>query len=65
MSTSKQFESAPNQFQKIGDGRFVYREVGDASGVPVIFLHHQGAVLDNFDPRIVGGLAAISVGEPS
>jgi hypothetical protein len=58
MSTIKLLESAPNQFQKVGDFRFTYR-------VPVIFLHHQGAVLDNFDPRIVGGLAAISTGEPS
>jgi len=33
--------------------------------VLVIFLHHLGAMLDNFDPRIVGGLAAISTGEPS
>ena len=65
MSTIKLLESAPTKFQKVGDIRFAYREVGVASGVPVIFLHHLGAVLDNFDPRIVGGLAAISTGEPS
>ena len=65
MSTIKLLESAPTKFQKVGDIRFAYREVGDASGVLVIFLHHLGAVLDNFDPRIVGGLAAISTGEPS
>ncbi len=65
MSTIKLLESAPTKFQKVGDIRFAYREVGDASSVLVIFLHHLGAVLDNFDPRIVGGLAAISTGEPS
>jgi hypothetical protein len=65
MSTIKPLESAPTKFQKVGDIRFAYREVGDASGVPVIFLNHLGAVLDNFDPRIVGGLASISTGEPS
>ena len=65
MSTIKLLECAPTKFQKIGDIRFVYRELGAASGVPVIFLHRLGAVLDNFDPRIVGGLAAISTGEPS
>ena len=65
MSTIKLLESAPTKFQKVGDIRFAYRELGDASGVPVIFLHHLGAVLDNFDPRIVGGLAAISTGETS
>ena len=65
MSIIKLLECAPTKFQKVGDIRFAYREVGDASGVPVIFLNHLGAVLDNFDPRIVGGLAAISTGEPS
>ena len=55
MSTIKLLESAPTKFQK----------VGDASGAPVIFQHHLAAVLDNFDPRIVGGLAAISTGEQS
>ena len=65
MSTIKLLESAPTKFQKVGDIRFAYREVGDASGVPVIFLNHLAAVLDNFDPRIVGGLASISTGEPS
>jgi len=65
MSTTKLLECAPTKFQKIGDIRFAYRELGDASGVPVILLNHLGAVLDNFDPRITGGLAAISTGEPS
>ncbi len=27
-------------------------------GVPLVFLNHWGAVLDNFDPRIVDGLAS-------
>jgi pimeloyl-ACP methyl ester carboxylesterase len=26
--------------------------------VPVIFLHHLGAVLDNWDPRVIDGIAA-------
>ncbi|ASY61998.1 Hydrolase, alpha/beta fold family [Sinorhizobium sojae CCBAU 05684] len=37
---------------------FVYRQLGSASGVPVIMLNHWGATLDNFDPCIVDGLAA-------
>jgi hypothetical protein len=64
MSTINLLESAPNQFQKVGDIRFAYRKVGTASGVPVIFRNHLGAVLDNFDPRIVGGRTAISTGVP-
>ncbi|MFN8442583.1 MAG: alpha/beta hydrolase [Caldilineaceae bacterium] len=58
MSTSKRFEAAPTQFQQVGDVRFAYREIGTPSGVPVIFLHHLGAVLDNWDPRVVDGIAA-------
>jgi len=27
-------------------------------GVPVVFLHHLTAVLDDWDPRVVDGLAA-------
>ena len=36
---------------------FAYRRLGRAQGVPVILLNHWGANLDNFDPRIVDGLA--------
>jgi hypothetical protein len=59
------YENTPNRTVDVGGTTFAYRELGVTSGVPVIFLHHLGAVLDNFDPRIVGGLAAISAGEPS
>ncbi|CAN7165636.1 alpha/beta fold hydrolase [Bosea sp. LjRoot237] len=38
--------------------RFVYRQLGTVADVPVIMLNHWGATLDNFDPRIVDGLAA-------
>jgi pimeloyl-ACP methyl ester carboxylesterase len=58
MSTIKRFEIAPTQFQKVGDIHIAYREIGAASGVPVIFLNHLGAVLDNWDPRVVDGIAA-------
>lgn len=37
---------------------FSYRELGDASGVPVIFLPHFTAVLDDWDPRVLDGVAA-------
>lgn len=36
---------------------FVYRQLGPSTGIPLIMLNHWGAVLDNFDPRIVDGLA--------
>jgi pimeloyl-ACP methyl ester carboxylesterase len=36
---------------------FAYRELGEPGGVPVVFLHHFGAVLDDWDPRILDGVA--------
>jgi pimeloyl-ACP methyl ester carboxylesterase len=57
-SIIKRFEIAPTQLQTVGDIHIAYREIGAASGVPVIFLNHLGAVLDNWDPRVVDGIAA-------
>ncbi|WP_086668820.1 alpha/beta fold hydrolase [Lentzea kentuckyensis] len=37
---------------------FAYRELGPKTGVPVVFLTHLAAVLDNWDPRVVDGVAA-------
>ena len=38
---------------------FAYRELGKQNGgTPVVFLVHLAAVLDNWDPRIVDGIAA-------
>lgn len=37
---------------------FAYRELGPKTGVPVVFLTHLAAVLDNWDPRVVDGIAA-------
>lgn len=49
---------APTRRVDAAGTTFVYRKLGPATGVPVILLNHWGAVLDNFDPRIVDGLAA-------
>lgn len=38
---------------------FAYRELGkENGGPPVVFLNHLAAVLDNWDPRVVDGIAA-------
>lgn len=42
----------------VGGRRLAYRRLGPNSGVPVIFLNHLAAVLDNWDPRVVDGIAA-------
>ena len=36
---------------------FAYREFGPRSGVPVVLLTHLAAVLDNWDPQVVDGIA--------
>ena len=37
---------------------FAYRQLGPGTGVPVVFFTHLAAVLDNWDPRVVDGIAA-------
>ncbi|MGW6143985.1 alpha/beta fold hydrolase [Streptomyces sp. NPDC055140] len=37
---------------------FIYRQLGPEDGVPLILLNHLAAVLDNWDPRVIDGLAA-------
>jgi pimeloyl-ACP methyl ester carboxylesterase len=52
------WKDVPTRSVDVAGTTFVYRQLGSASGVPVIMLNHWGATLDNFDPRIVDGLAA-------
>jgi pimeloyl-ACP methyl ester carboxylesterase len=49
---------APTLSINVGGTSFAYRDVGPRGGVPLILFNHWGAVLDNFDPRIVDGLAS-------
>ncbi|MGN7714868.1 alpha/beta fold hydrolase [Agrobacterium radiobacter] len=52
------WKTAPTLHVEAADTRFAYRRLGPDVGVPVVLLNHWGANLDNFDPRIVQGLAA-------
>jgi pimeloyl-ACP methyl ester carboxylesterase len=52
------WKSAPTQTIQAGGVEFAYRQLGPSTGVPVVFLTHLAAVLDNWDPRVVDGLAA-------
>jgi len=52
------YKNAPTKSVSVGGTKFVYRELGIDSGVPVIFLNHLAANLDNWDPRVVDGVAA-------
>jgi len=51
-------KDAPTRTVSAGGVDFAYRELGSNTGVPVIFLTHLAAVLDNWDPRVVDGIAA-------
>lgn len=52
------WRDTPTQTIPVDGTPFAYRELGNASGVPVVFLHHFTAVLDDWDPRIIDGIAA-------
>jgi pimeloyl-ACP methyl ester carboxylesterase len=52
------YKNAPTKQVSVGGTKFVYRELGIDTGVPVIFLNHLAANLDNWDPRVVDGIAA-------
>src|SRR3954454_14145814 len=51
------WENAPTRTLSAGGVEFAYRQLGPSTGVPVVFLTHLAAVLDNWDPRVVDGIA--------
>src|SRR5215210_5664769 len=52
------WRTAPTQTVDAGGVQFAYRHLGPSTGVPVVFLTHLAAVLDNWAPRVVDGIAA-------
>lgn len=52
------WKDVPTRTIDVGGVTFAYRDLGPDSGVPVIFLHHLMAVLDDWDPRVIDGVAA-------
>jgi pimeloyl-ACP methyl ester carboxylesterase len=57
-NSTASYNYAPTGIVSVDGVDFVYRQLGPEGGVPVIFLNHLGAVLDNWDPRVVDGIAA-------
>jgi pimeloyl-ACP methyl ester carboxylesterase len=57
-SLNTTWKNAPTQTIHVGGVEFAYRQLGPRTGVPVVFLTHLAAVLDNWDPRVVDGIAA-------
>jgi len=58
LASRTRYVDAPNLSINAGGTDFAYRDLGPRDGVPLVLLNHWGAVLDNFDPRVVDGLAS-------
>src|SRR5438128_41543 len=52
------YKNASTRTVAAGGVDFAYRQLGPKAGVPVIFLVHLAGDLDNWDPRVVDGVAA-------
>jgi pimeloyl-ACP methyl ester carboxylesterase len=50
--------TAPTRTIDVGGTPFAYRELGPRTGVPLVLLHHFTAVMDDWDPRVIDGIAA-------
>lgn len=57
-TTTTTWRDVPTKTVDVDGTTFAYRELGTGSDVPVVFLHHLMAVLDDWDPRIIDGIAA-------
>ena len=57
-SGTNTWATAPTKYVRAGGVNFAYRELGPGDGVPVVFVHHFAAVLDDWDPRLADGIAA-------
>ena len=51
------YKDAPAKSIDAAGTTFAYRELGPKGGVPVVFLVHLAATLDNWDPRIIDPIA--------
>ncbi|EIM15442.1 MULTISPECIES: alpha/beta fold hydrolase [Pseudomonas] len=51
------YVEAQNQSITVNGIPFAYRDIGPRTCVPLVLFNHWGAVLDNFDPAIIDGLA--------
>ena len=57
-AASTTWRNAPTRTLNADGVTFAYRELGPRGGVPLVFLHHFTAVLDDWDPRVIDGIAA-------
>ena len=57
-ATARSYIHTPTRTVDVNGSPFAYRQLGPDSGTPVVLLNHLGGNLDNWDPRVVDGLAA-------
>ncbi|MFC7380509.1 alpha/beta fold hydrolase [Brevundimonas sp. GCM10030266] len=56
-SVAETWSTTPSRTVEAAGTTFAYRRLGSGGGLPLVMLNHWGATLDNFDPRILDGLA--------
>ena len=52
-------ETAPTQFVEVGDIKVAYRRFGKRGALPLLLLNYFAANIDDWDPRITNGFAAV------
>lgn len=58
-STIMTYQNVKTESIDVNGTKFFYRKLGENnSGIPIIFLNHLAATMDNCDPRIMDGIAS-------
>ncbi|MEH2543499.1 pimeloyl-ACP methyl ester carboxylesterase [Bradyrhizobium sp. AZCC 2262] len=52
-------ETAPSQFVQVGDAEVAYRRFGRRGAPPLLLLNYFAANMDDWDPKITNGFAAV------
>jgi len=52
------FKNTETKEVDVNGTKFAYRELGQKGSIPVLFLHHLTAVLEDWDPSVIDGVAA-------
>ncbi len=52
------YKDTPTRTVDVDGVSFAYRQVGTDGGVPLVFLHHLTAGLDDWDPAVIDGVAS-------
>jgi pimeloyl-ACP methyl ester carboxylesterase len=59
LMSNDRHETARTQFVQVEDVRFAYRRFGQRGGLPLLFLNYFAANMDDWDPNVTDGFAAV------